>query len=124
MQDWKLLLVDDEVEFVSALCERLLLRGIPARTANDGVEALEIVSGEDPPQIVVLDVMMPGMNGLEVLQRIKAINPDIDVILLTGIGSARDGDQGISLGAYDFLMKPLQLEELLEKINEIMKSKT
>ncbi|HMK33680.1 MAG TPA: response regulator [Desulfomonilaceae bacterium] len=115
MEQLKLLLVDDEVEFVLTLAERLALRGIEVRTAHSGEEALRHIIS-DPPQVVVLDVMMPGMGGLEVLQRIKEQNPGIKVILLTGIGNPRDGAEGIRLGACDYLMKPLQLEELLEKI--------
>ena len=68
------------------------------------------------PQVVVLDVMMPGMGGLEVLQRVKSTYPNIEVILLTGIGSTKEGVEGMRLGAFDFLMKPLQIEELIEKI--------
>ena len=116
----KLLLVDDEVEFVSTLAERLSMRGIEARTANNGDEALKLVM-EDPPQVVILDLMMPGMSGLEVLQRIKSISPAIQVILLTGIGSAKDGTKGISLGAFDYLVKPLQIEELMQRIGEALK---
>jgi DNA-binding response OmpR family regulator len=121
MEKWKLLLVDDEVEFVSTLAERLVLRGIDVRTANSGEEALRQVLS-DPPEVVVLDVMMPGMSGLEVLQRVKAQDPRIKVILLTGIGNPRDGAQGIRLGAFDYLMKPLQIEELLEKIGAALEA--
>lgn len=121
MEKWKLLLVDDEVEFVSTLAERLVLRGIDVRTANSGEEALRQVLS-DPPEIVVLDVMMPGMSGLEVLQRVKAQNPRIKVILLTGIGNPRDGAEGIRLGAFDYLMKPLQIEELLETIGAALEA--
>jgi DNA-binding response OmpR family regulator len=117
MEDLKVLLVDDEVEFVSTLAERLRLRGIQTRIANDGEEAIRQISA-DPPQIVVLDVMMPGMGGLKVLERIKADYPAIPVILLTGIGTAQDGITGIRLGAFDYLMKPLQIEDLIERIEE------
>jgi DNA-binding response OmpR family regulator len=117
MEDLKVLLVDDEVEFVSTLAERLRLRGIQTRIANDGEEAIRQIS-VDPPQIVVLDVMMPGMGGLKVLERIKADYPAIPVILLTGIGTAQDGITGMRLGAFDYLMKPLQIEDLIERIEE------
>jgi DNA-binding response OmpR family regulator len=121
MERWKLLLVDDEVEFVSTLAERLALRGIDVRTALSGEEALRQIAA-DPPQVIILDVMMPGMGGLEVLQRVKAQNPEIRVILLTGIGNPRDGAEGIRLGAFDYLMKPLQIEELLEKVGAALKA--
>jgi len=115
MEGWKVLLVDDEKEFVSTLAERLRLRGIQADETGSGEEALRLIA-LTAPQVVVLDVMMPGMGGLEVLQRVKSTYPNIEVILLTGIGSTKDGMEGMRLGAFDFLMKPLQIEELIEKI--------
>ena len=120
MEDLKVLLVDDEVEFVSTLAERLRLRGVHTRTANDGEEAFREIAA-DQPQVVVLDVMMPGIGGLKVLERIKADYLAIPVILLTGIGTTQDGLAGMRLGAFDFLMKPLQIEELIQKIEEAMK---
>ncbi len=114
MENWKVLLVDDEEDFVSTLAERLALRGVKTRTAFNGEQALREVA-TDPPDIVVLDVMMPGMSGIDVLERIKADHPNLPVILLTGIGSAKDGVEGMRLGAFDYLMKPLQLEELTAK---------
>jgi DNA-binding response OmpR family regulator len=120
MENLKVLLVDDEVEFVSALAERLCLRGIQTRTANDGEEAFRQIAS-DPPQVVVLDVMMPGMGGLKVLERIKADYPELPVILLTGIGTTQDGAAGIRLGAFDYLMKPLQIEDLIERIEQAVK---
>jgi DNA-binding response OmpR family regulator len=116
MEGWKMLLVDDEEDFVSTLAERLNLRGIQTRIATTGEDALRLVS-EDPPQIVVLDVMMPGMSGLEVLQSLQADFPRIPVILLSGIGSTQDTEKGMRLGAIDFLMKPLQIEQLIGKMN-------
>ncbi len=115
MEQWKILLVDDEKEFVSTLAERLRLRGIRAVEANSGEEALRLLDAE-PPQGVVLDVKMPGMSGLEVLRRIKSSHPNIPVILLTGIGTEQEGTEGLTLGASDFLMKPLQIDELIKKI--------
>jgi len=115
MEGWKVLLVDDEKEFVSTLAERLRLRGIQADETGSGEEALRLIA-QAAPQVLVLDVMMPGMGGLEVLQRVKSTHPNIEVILLTGIGSTKEGMEGMRLGAFDFLMKPLQIEELIEKI--------
>jgi DNA-binding response OmpR family regulator len=120
MEISKVLLVDDEVEFVSTLAERLRLRGIETRTANDGEEAFRQIAS-DPPQVVVLDVMMPGMGGLKVLERIKADYPAMPVILLTGIGTTQDGVAGMRLGAFDYLMKPLQIEDLIERIGDALK---
>ena len=111
------LLVDDEEEFVTTLCERLALRGIKARVATDGEQALREVEA-DPPDVMVLDVMMPGLKGTEVLRRVKAQHPRVQVILLTGHGSAKDGIEGMKLGAFDYLMKPLKIEDLLAKLTE------
>ncbi|MEG6504087.1 response regulator [Nitratidesulfovibrio sp. 1201_IL3209] len=117
MQELKVLLVDDEEEFVTTLAERLSLRGMVTRIATDGEQALRAVEA-DPPHVVVLDLMMPGIKGTEALRRIKAGHPAVQVILLTGHGSARDGIEGMKLGAFDYLMKPLRLEDLLEKLHE------
>lgn len=114
---WKILLVDDEQQFVSTLAERLELRGIEARVAHDGDQALEAVESEIP-NVVVLDVIMPGMKGLEVLRRIKTRHPAVQVILLTGQGATRDGIEGMRLGAFDYMMKPLDIDVLVEKMAE------
>jgi len=113
----KVLLVDDEVEFVRTLAERLEIRGIQALVATDGAEALQVADEQSPP-IVVLDVMMPGLGGIEVLQRLKENHPDIQVILLTGHGSTKEGIRGMHLGAFDYLMKPVHIEELIKKMGE------
>jgi DNA-binding NtrC family response regulator len=112
MEKMRVLLVDDEIEFVSALAERLNLRGFDADTATSGEEALQKIAAS-PPQVVLLDMLMPGMSGLEVLKRIKRDHPDVKVILLTGRGSW-DGITGVREGAYDCLMKPIQIEELMQ----------
>jgi DNA-binding response OmpR family regulator len=112
MGKMRVLLVDDEVEFVSALAERLILRGFEALTATTGEEALEKIAAS-PPQVVVLDMLMPGMSGLEVLKRIRKNYPQVQVIILTGRGSW-DSITGIREGAYDCLMKPIQIEELIQ----------
>ncbi|MFH1243557.1 MAG: response regulator [Pseudomonadota bacterium] len=120
MDKWKVLLVDDEEEFVTTLAERLELRGIQVKTATSGEEALRLIEA-DPPQVVVLDVLMPGLGGLEVLRLIKVGNPQLPVILLTGRGSTREGIEGMRLGAFDYLMKPLKLDELIVKMQEAVK---
>ena len=117
MPDWKILLVDDEEEFVNTLAERLTIRGYRVRTAHDGESALEMVNA-DPPHVVLLDVLMPGMGGLDVLRMIKSMHPETQVILLTGHGSTRGGIDGMKQGAFDYLMKPVRIEELLAKLKE------
>ena len=114
-QDWKILLVDDEHEFITTLAERLELRGINARVVFDGESALEAVAA-DEPHVMVLDVLMPGIKGLEVLERVKRTNPNVQVLLLTGHGSTRDGIEGMRLGAFDYMMKPLNIDTLIEKM--------
>jgi DNA-binding NtrC family response regulator len=120
MEKMRVLLVDDETEFVSALAERLSLRGYETQTAASGDEALGKVA-QSPPDVVLLDMLMPGMNGLEVLKHIKRDHPQVRVILLTGRGSW-DGIQGIREGAYDCLMKPIQIEELMQIMASAMES--
>jgi DNA-binding NtrC family response regulator len=116
MGKMRVLLVDDEVEFVSALAERLNLRGFEAQTATSGEEALWKIDAS-PPDLVLLDVLMPGMSGLEVLKRIKKDHPQVQVILLTGRGTW-EGIQGSREGAFDCLMKPLQIEELMQVMTD------
>jgi len=114
-QDWKILLVDDEHEFITTLAERLELRGINARVVFDGESALLAVA-EAEPHVMILDVLMPGIKGLEVLERVKRSNPQVQVLLLTGHGSTRDGIEGMRLGAFDYMMKPLNIDTLIEKM--------
>ena len=121
MLQLKILLVDDEQEFVLTLAERLELRGMHVKVATDGQMALGIIE-TDPPQVVVLDLMMPGLSGIEVLERIKAIDPKIQVILLTGHGATKDGIKGMQLGAFDYLIKPVDIDELVEKLNKATKN--
>ncbi len=120
MKNVKVLLVDDEEEFVTTLAERLELRGLQARAATNGEDALQMIEA-DTPEIVILDVMMPGLGGLEVLRRIKAQHVQIPVILLTGRGSTKEGIEGMQLGAFDYLMKPINIEELIKKMQEAIK---
>ena len=122
MADWKVVLVDDEEEFVTTLAERLDLRGIEVQIATNGERALQIIEN-DSPDIVVLDVMMPGLGGLEVLQRIKAINSQISVILLTGHGSTEQEIETMLESVYDYLMKPLNIDELIKKMQEAINSR-
>ena len=112
----KVLLVDDEEDFVSTLSERLRLRDIETLVATDGDQALDIMEEGRPP-VVVLDVMMPGIGGIEVLQQIKSRYPETQIILLTGQGITKSGMKAMRMGAFDFLMKPVRIEALIEKMN-------
>ncbi len=111
----RLLLVDDEDRFRSTLSKRLAEKGIVAETASNGVEALKVVK-EKPVDIIVLDIKMPEMDGIETLRHVKKLNPEIEVILLTGHANIESAVEGMRLGAHDYLMKPCDIEQLLEKI--------
>jgi two-component system OmpR family response regulator len=119
MNTWKVLLVDDEEEFVTTLAERLQLRGIDASIATNGKEALTRI-GADRPQVVVLDVLMPGLGGLAVLDQIRTKDPEIKVILLTGRGSDHENGQRVPPGAFDYLIKPVNIDDLIEKMREAL----
>jgi DNA-binding NtrC family response regulator len=120
VKDLKVLLVDDEVEFVATLAERLKLREIQARTAPDGKTALQMVQ-EEQPHVVVLDVMMPEMDGIETLKEIKKIAPLVEVILLTGYARLELALKGMELGAFDYLIKSIGIDELLYKLEDAYK---
>jgi DNA-binding NtrC family response regulator len=113
----KVLVVDDEVEFASTLAERLELRGFQAKSANCGEDAIACVISS-PPHVVVLDIEIPDINGYQIFETIKETNPKIEVILMTGYGSIKPGIDGMIQGAFDFLMKPVSMTTLLEKIQQ------
>ena len=121
MHDYRVLIVDDEEELVTTIAERLQIRGIQAQIATDGETALKMIE-ENPPQVVVLDVMMPGIGGIEILQRMRSQNLQIPVILLTGYGSTEQGLEGMREGAFDYLMKPCDLNILISKIQEAVQN--
>jgi DNA-binding response OmpR family regulator len=115
MEDIRILLVDDEEEFVRALSERLQLRDLSSRTAFSGDQAMRFV-GEAAPNIMVLDLAMPGTSGLEVLRLVKRRYPEIQVIILTGHGNDLDEAEARALGIFDWLRKPVDIEVLVERI--------
>ena len=121
MDEYRVLIVDDEEELVTTIAERLQIRGIQAETATDGETALKMIEA-NLPQVVVLDVMMPGIGGIEILKRMNAQNLQIPVILLTGYGSTEQGKEGMELGAFDYLMKPCDLNMLIGKIQEAVRN--
>jgi len=107
----KVLLVDDEREFVQTLSERLQMRDMGSAIAYDGESALNLVA-EDEPDVMILDLKMPGIDGIEVLKKVKTTRPDIEIIILTGHGSNEDKKVCMELGAYAYLQKPVDIEEL------------
>ena len=107
----KILLVDDEREFVETLSERLQMRNMNAAAVYDGKQALEFLSREEP-DIMVLDLMMPGIDGMEVLRRVKENHNRVEVIILTGHGSEEDRRACKAAGAFDYLQKPVDIDDL------------
>jgi len=121
----KILLVDDEREFVQTLSERLLMRDMGSAVAYDGESALNMVR-EDEPDVIILDLKMPGIDGIEVLKRVKKTNPEVEVIILTGHGSEADRKTCMELGAFAYLQKPVDIEVLsaeLRAANEKIRKK-
>lgn len=122
MKDFKVLLVDDEEEFIETLSERLRLRDLEAKTALDGEQALEAVQ-DDEPDVMLLDLKMPGMDGMEVLRKVKKAYPGVQVVMLTGHGTDKDEEQAKRLGAYAYLQKPVDLEHLVVTLRDAFKNK-
>jgi len=121
----KVLLVDDEREFVQTLSERLTMRDMGSAVAYDGASALKLIK-EDEPEVIIVDLKMPGVDGLEVLRKVKASRPEIEVIILTGHGHEEDRQLCMELGAFAYLQKPLDinvLSETIQKANEKIREK-
>ncbi len=117
----KVLLVDDEEDFIKTLAQRLEMRGLKVTGATRGEEAVDLADKQNFDAIVI-DLAMPGMDGLETLKRIKESHPDAEIIMLSGQGTVKSGIEAMKLGAEDFLEKPVDMQELLTKIDE-MKAK-
>lgn len=116
------LLVDDEAEFRDLLEKRLRKRNLALLSAGSGEEALAIVARE-AVDVVVLDVRMPGMDGRETLREIKRLKPEVEVIMLTGHASVEVALEGMALGAFDYLLKPVSFDELLFKLQDAAEKK-
>jgi CheY-like chemotaxis protein len=114
----RVLLVDDEKQFVTNMARILKVRGFDVTTAFDGYQAVDAVKYGGGFDVVVLDVKMPGMDGVAALGEIKKWAPDTEVIMLTGHATLESGTQAMRKGAYDYLMKPCDIEDLVEKIKE------
>jgi two-component system OmpR family response regulator len=117
MSDQRVLLVDDEEEFVAVLAERLGTRGLRADTAPTGQDALE-KAGKTRYDAILLDMAMPGMDGIETLKRLLDLNPDLQVILLTGRATLEQAATAIKLGALDLLEKPADIDTLVQRIED------
>jgi len=115
----KILLVDDEEDFVITLAERLETRGLPSRVVHTGEAALECFA-ESSPDVMLLDLNMPGMGGLEVLRRVKALEAPTKVIILTGHGSDGERRRAAELGAFAYLNKPVHIEVLSDTMNQAL----
>jgi len=118
-----IMLVDDEVPFVETMAKRLDKRNIETISAFSGEECLETLKTHQTLDVIVLDVKMPGLDGLETLKIIKKEFPLMEVIMLTGHATVESGINGMKLGAYDFLMKPCDIEELVSKLEEAAQKK-
>jgi CheY-like chemotaxis protein len=121
----KVLLVDDEREFIQTLSERLIMREMGSAVAYDGESALNLIK-EDEPEVIIVDLKMPGVDGLEVLRKVKETRPEIEVIILTGHGHEADRQLCMELGAFAYLQKPLDinvLSETIQKANEKIRRK-
>jgi two-component system, OmpR family, response regulator len=123
VNNFNVLLVDDELEFLATLVKRLTKRGLNISTAKNGEDALKIIGGK-MIDVVVLDVRMPGIGGIQTLREIKKKDPLMEVIMLTGHASVEVAIEGMEVGAFDYLMKPADIDELFYKLQDAFKKKT
>jgi len=119
-----LLLVDDEVPFVETMSKRLEKRNFKVAPSFSGAEALALLEKNESIDVVILDVKMPGMDGISTLREIKRMRPLVEVIMLTGHGTIDSGIEGMKLGAFDYLTKPCDMDKLVSKIQEAKNAKT
>lgn len=122
MKTAKILLVDDEVAFANNIAKLISKRGFEVKTVYDGESAIRAMDEIDF-DVVVLDLKMPGLDGLSTLKLIKTKKKEVEVIILTGHGSMESGIDGIEMGAFDFIMKPVRFDDLHEKIREAFQRK-
>ena len=117
------LLVDDEVSFIETFSERLELRDFQISKAFSGEEALQVLSENDNIEVIILDVKMPGMDGIETLAEIKRKKPLVEVMMLSGHADVESAIEGMKHGAFDYLMKPVDMDQIITKVNEAAKKK-
>ena len=118
MSSVKILLVDDEIPFVETITKRLIKRNFDVLTAFSGNEGIKQLKEHMTVEVVLLDVKMPGMNGIETLGEIKKLYPILEVIMLTGHATVESAIEGMKLGAFDYLMKPCDINQLVSKVEE------
>lgn len=123
MSGFRALFVDDEIDFLETVTKRMQKRGVDVSGVSSGEEALAWLQA-NPVDVVVLDVRMKGMDGIQTLRAIKRDHPLLEVIMLTGHASLEIAREGMQLGAFDYLMKPVDLDELLYKLEDAYKKKT
>ena len=123
MDGFSVLLVDDEADFLDTLVKRMNKRNVNARGVGSGEDAIAYLNRNEV-DVVVLDVKMPGMDGIETLREVKKNFPLTEVIMLTGHASMEVAIEGMELGAFDYLMKPIDLDDLLYKLEDAYKKKT
>lgn len=116
MTKTKVMIVDDEIEFAQPLSERLMLRNFATQTAVCAEDAVTIMRTNWRPDVVVLDLRMPGLDGLDTLSLLKQLDPAVEVIIVSGHGSTMVGIEGMRRGLFDYLLKPVEIEELVERI--------
>jgi DNA-binding NtrC family response regulator len=117
------MLVDDEVPFVETMTKRLAKRDLNVIAAFSGQEALDILDKQPNVDVVILDVKMPGMDGIETLRKIKSAHPLIEVVMLTAHATVESAIEGMKFGAFDYLMKPCDMDQLIGKVNEAARKK-
>jgi len=122
MKKIKLLLVDDEENFVNTLAERMKMRDVPSKVVFSGEEALEAVKVE-APDVMVLDLRMPGIDGMDVLRKVRKAHPHVQVIILTGHGTDLDEEEARKLGAFHYHKKPIDIDELLSTVKKAYREK-
>jgi DNA-binding NtrC family response regulator len=118
-----ILLVDDEIPFVDAMTRRLGKRDLSVQSAYSAAEAFEKLAQTDAIEVVILDIKMPGMDGMEALKEIRRRFPLVEVIMLTGHATVESGIEGMKQGAFDYLMKPCNIDDLVAKVQEAAKKK-
>lgn len=123
MRDALIMLVDDEKPFVDTMAKRLAKRELSVISAYSGGEALEQLTRNGHLDVVILDVMMPGLDGIETLGKIKKASPLVEVIMLTGHATVGTAIEGMKLGAFDYLMKPCDIEHLIAQVREAVQKK-